>query len=189
MIVAGGRARRFGSEKALAQVEGQPMIAQVAKVLQPACEALAVNARTDSGAAAWAASQGLAVLPDPPGAEGPLAGVIAGLQWAEAAGAGLLATAPCDTPWLPADLVLRLAGALTPDAGCAVAAVGHHRHPLCALWRVEQKPVLRAALAGGARHPPLHRLAAELGAAVAQFDDARAFANINTAADLKASPA
>lgn len=184
VIVAGGRAARFGADKALAEVDGQPMIARVADVLRPACDALAVNAREGSGAAAWASARGLPILPDPAGAEGPLAGIVSGLEWAQAQPAAWLVTAPCDTPWLPVDLVPRLAAQLGGGAPCAIAAVGEELHPLCAIWRVEHSAAVRSALTSGARHPPLRRLAIEMGAEVAQFHDRDAFANVNTPEDL-----
>ncbi|WP_395671680.1 molybdenum cofactor guanylyltransferase [Phenylobacterium sp.] len=183
LVLAGGRSSRFGSEKAMTQIGGRPMIALCADALE-ACEVLAVSARPASGAAAWAAVRGLPVLADANGlAHGPLAGVHAGLQWATAAGAEALATTPCDTPDLPADLLPRLLEALGPDVpGVVATGPGGRLAPLCALWRVSQGPALTAALAGGA-HPPVQALLDELGFRHVAFG-AGVLTNINTPADL-----
>jgi molybdopterin-guanine dinucleotide biosynthesis protein A len=184
VIVSGGRSRRFGSEKAMAQIAGGPLIAQCYDVLANACEAVAINAPVESATAAWARGLTLAVVPDLPGMpRGPLSGLCVGLEWAAAQGASMLATSPCDTPWLPSDLVDRLVAALTPDAGAAIAACGAELHPICAVWRVNRAPVVRAVLDAG-RHPPVRELAESLNATVAEFADPRAFANVNTVDEL-----
>jgi molybdenum cofactor guanylyltransferase len=184
VIVSGGRSRRFGSEKALAQLDGRPLIAHCYDVLASACAAVAVNAPVESATAAWARGLALAVIPDLPGMpQGPLTGLGVGLEWAAARGASLLATTPCDTPWLPSDLVERLVAALTPDAGAAIAGCGAELHPICAVWRVSQAPVVRTVLDAG-RHPPIRELAERLSAPVVDFSDRRAFANVNTVDDL-----
>lgn len=177
VILAGGRSTRFGSEKAVAVVEGAPMIARVAAVLRSEAAALAVNATERSGAAAWAREQGLSVLPDAPGAAyGPLSGVLAGLEWAQAQGADVLVTAPCDTPWLPQDMVDRLVAGLG-DAPAAAATTADGSHPLCTAWRTSLLPRLRETLRSG--HPSVRDWLAEVGAAPVRFDDAPAFSNLN----------
>ncbi len=112
-----------------------------------------------------------------------MSGVKAGLAWARAAGAELLVSAPCDTPFLPADLVSRLAQALTPEAGAATARTTEGLQPLCTLWRCDRLEAVQAALAGG-EHPAIRKVLAGLGAVEVGFDDARAFDNINTPQDL-----
>ena len=182
VVLAGGRSTRFGSEKAMVEVDGAPMVARVAAVLAAGCEAVAVNARPDSGAAAWARTAGLALLPDPPGApDGPLAGVLAGLHAAEARGCTWLLSAPCDTPWLPGDMGARLAAGVG-DTRAAVATTAEGSHPLCALWSVALRPRLAAALAEG-RHPSVRAWLREVGAAEVRFADAAAFLNLNTPVD------
>lgn len=121
-------------------------------------------------------------LADPAGApDGPLAGVLAGLRWAESA--HWLATIPCDAPLLPDDLVTRLiAGAEAASAPLAYAATTDGPQPLCAVWRPALAGKLVDALAGG--HPPIHAFAAEVGAVRVRFDDASTFLNINTREDL-----
>ena len=98
LVLAAGRSRRFGGDKALAELDGLSLLDHVLATLGRACGVLAVNAREGSDIDAFARARGLASLPDPPGApDGPLSGLLAGLVWAEGQGAELLATAPCDT--------------------------------------------------------------------------------------------
>ena len=156
------------------------MIAAVAAVLAPACAALAINAPPGSFAAEWAAAEGRTCLSDDPNdPEGPLAGVKAGLQWARSRGADWLVTAPCDTPWLPHDLVARLG----LGGGPAVAETDEGGQWLCALWPVSGLEPLSAALAGG-RHGKVETLLSVLGAKRVRFADASAFANVNRPEDL-----
>ncbi len=184
LVLAGGRSTRFGQEKAVAQWRGAPLVSHVAGVLAEGCGLVAVNAAPGSGAAAFAAETGLPLLPDPPGvAAGPLAGVLAGLRWLERGAGDLLVTAPCDTPALPDDLVLRLCRALHPEAGAAYVRDVGRAHPLCAVWRADAAGLVEA-LAAGADHPPVLKALEALNAAVAPAPDAAAFANVNTLADL-----
>ena len=182
VVLAGGRSTRFGSEKAVAVVDGAPMVARVAAVLAHGCEAVAVNAPEASGAAAWARAHGLTVLPDPPGLpDGPLAGVLAGLDAAERHGAAWLLTAPCDTPCLPADLGERLMSAVGAAPAATVVTTSEGSHPLCTLWSVGLRAPLAAALDAGA-HPSVRAWLRQAGAAQVAFADTRAFANLNTPA-------
>ena len=176
LVLAGGRSSRFGREKASEPLQGRPLIDWVAAVMQAGTERLAVSAPPGS-AAAYAAARGLPCLPDPlsgPLAGGPLAGVAEGLRWAAAGGAGWLATAPCDTPFLPPDLVARLVAGRS--AGGAVARTAQGLQPLCALWPVGALATLESART----HPPIRRVLAEFGAAEVAFKDAAAFDNLNT---------
>jgi len=176
LILAGGQGSRMGgADKALLPLAGQPLLAHVLARVAPQVATMAVSA---NGEAARLAGFGLPVLADAPGCagEGPLAGVLAGLNWAAATGAERLLVVPCDTPFLPADLAARLAAA--PAA--AFAAAGGRDHASVALWRVADRAALAALFAGGER-----RLRAALaGAARVEFAAPEAFANINTAADL-----
>ncbi len=182
LVLAGGRSSRFGSDKAMAVLEGRPLIAHVADALAAGCEALAVNAPLQRQAAAWARAAGRPLLPDPPGApDGPLTGVLEGLRWAATRGCDALATAPCDTPRLPADLTARLAEALG-EVPAAVARTSEGVQPLCALWRVSLAGPMAQALAQG--HPSVRRWLSGIGAVEVAFPDAAAFANVNTPSDL-----
>jgi molybdopterin-guanine dinucleotide biosynthesis protein A len=180
-VLAGGRSSRFGAEKALAELEGRSLFDRVFAVLAAGCSKVAVSAREGSQMAELAAARGLERLDDPPNAAaGPLSGVLAGLVWAQGQGADLLATAPCDTPLLPADLVQRLACAGRP---VAVARAPDGLHPLCGLWRTSLAEPLAALLANG-RHPPVRDAVFALGGCAVDFDAASAFANVNSRDDL-----
>jgi molybdopterin-guanine dinucleotide biosynthesis protein A len=183
-LLAGGEGRRIGGAKALIDLGGAPLLAHAARSLRPAAAALAVVG--DAEAARLLDAEALS---DPPGAaRGPLAGVCAALDWAERRGAGWLALAPCDTPFLPDDLVaLLLDAALQAHAPIACAKTADGVHPLVSLWRVDVAGAVRAALRER-RHPAIHRFIADLGAAHLALADAD-LANINTPEDLEAARA
>jgi molybdopterin-guanine dinucleotide biosynthesis protein A len=124
------------------------------------------------------------VQDDPALPAGPLNGVLAGLDWAHKLGLDFLATAPCDAPLLPEDLFAHLRDAIA-DASAAYVATSDGDHPLCALWRVDLAPSLRAALTRGV-HPPVWRFLEENGAHAVRFADAARFANANTPETLAA---
>ncbi len=172
-----------GTDKAFLPLSGRPLIALAVERLGPQVAALAISANGD---AARFATFDLPVLPDTvPGFCGPLAGILAGLDWAADGGAQALVSVAVDTPFFPCDLVPRLllaAGA----GGAAVAASGGRVHPVFGLWPVALRGHLRTALVQGTRRAgDWVRLAGAEGA-VAQFPvaDPDPFFNINTAADL-----
>ncbi len=184
VILAGGRSSRMGGgDKALLALAGRPMLAHVVDRLAPQVAALALSANGDPGRFA---AFGLPVLPDPvPGQPGPLAGILAGLDWAAERGARAVVSTPADTPFLPRDLVARLAAAgdlsrpvvvTTPGAGGGVAA-----HPASALWPVACRAALRAALAAGERRVGAF---AEAEGSATVLLAAAGFRNLNTPADL-----
>jgi molybdenum cofactor guanylyltransferase len=184
-ILAGGGGRRLGGvDKARVMLGGEWLAAHVAGRVRPQVAALAIVAQGDG---VRLSPLSLPVLPDGmPGGLGPLAGVLAGLDWAAAQGADAVVTVPVDTPFLPPDLVPRLVAAMG-EAPAAVAAADGRRHPTCAVWRVSLREVVRAALAGGMRK--LDSFATGIGAAQAAFPAAQAFHNINTPEDLRAAEA
>lgn len=183
LILAGGRSSRFGREKALADLDGRPFIAHVLEVLACGCEQIAISVRADSLAAAFAAEHALPCLSDAAGdPDGPLAGVKAGLIWAAAVGADVLATAPCDTPFLPRDMVQVLAEA----RGAAVARTSDGLQPLCALWPVGALAEVTAALSSG-DHPTIKQVQKQLKAMEIGFEDASLFDNLNTPADYQSA--
>ena len=182
LVIAAGRSRRFGAEKAVAELLDKPMLVWAAERLGRSCALVGVNARPGSDTERLARVRNLPVLHDAPGdAQGALAGVKAGLVWAEQLGARALAVSPCDSPLLPADVFERLLGAA--GTGAAVAETADGRQPLCSVWPVAALPAVTAALVAGA-HPPTWRVLESLSAARVVFDDAAAFANINTRTDL-----
>ncbi|WP_143598915.1 molybdenum cofactor guanylyltransferase MobA [Pseudothioclava arenosa] len=180
LILAGGRGIRMGGiDKALLPLMGRPLVDHVLTRLAPQLGPIAVSA---NGNPARFEPWGLPVLRDGFMGEGPLAGLMAGLGWAEAQGAKALVTVAVDTPFVPADLVARLA-----DRGVdlpVVAASGGRRHPTVALWPVSEAPRIAEAFAEGER-----RLGAVLsGARSVDFSAAPdPFFNINTPADLDAA--
>lgn len=177
LVLAGGRSRRFGAEKAAALFEGRPLLDGSLDVLAGPCGWLAVNAPPGSGAAILAAARHLDPVCDAEGGpDGPLSGVLAGLAWARTLGAGWLATVPCDTPRLPVDLVPRLIAAAGDGPG-ASADSPDGRQPLCAVWRVELLAALSATLRDG--HPAVRAFQDDMGMTRALFADSAAFANLN----------
>jgi molybdopterin-guanine dinucleotide biosynthesis protein A len=184
LLIAGGRSLRFGEEKAMSTCRGVPLMDASARVFSD-LTAYAVSARPQSGAARYAQTRRLPLLHDDPNApSGPLAGVLAGLRWARRQGFDYLATAPCDVPLIPRDLVSHLAEAIGA-AQVAYAVTAQGEHPLCALWRVDLADDIAQRLQAG-EHPAVRAVLAASGARAVRFADARAFANANTKAELAA---
>ncbi|MDP3658727.1 molybdenum cofactor guanylyltransferase [Phenylobacterium sp.] len=183
LILAGGRSRRFGSDKALATLGGVTLLARAHARLTQVCDVVAVSASDTSSVAATARALGSPVLPDPRGSpRGPLSGVLAGLEWAQGKGGGQLITLPCDAPLAPIDLESRLLDAIG-DAPASVARTPDGMQPLCAVWRSWMIRPLALALADGL-HPPVHQVLSDANAVEVTFQDATAFLNINTLEDL-----
>jgi molybdenum cofactor guanylyltransferase len=189
VILAGGLARRMGGgDKGLLRLNGQTLLSRVIDRLEPQVANLAINANGD---AARFAPFGLDVIADSiDGFVGPLAGVLAGLDWAAARGAESIVTAAADTPFFPCDLVpqLQLAGdgmtqplvlAATPDP-----KRGQVRHPTFGLWPVALREDLRAALNDGLRKVVLWSDKHEGREAVFPVTSFDPFFNVNTPVDL-----
>ena len=180
VILAGGLGRRMGgTDKGLQLLRGQPMVAWVIERLRPQVSELLINANQNG---ARYAEFGYRVVPDQlPDFAGPLAGLHAALS---VAGQPLVLTVPCDSPFLPADLVSRLLAALTAaKADLAVARTFEQVHPVFCLCRREVLPHLTEYLQGGGRK--FERWYSTLNAVEVAFDDqAEAFANINTLEEL-----
>lgn len=184
VILAGGLATRMGGgDKALLPLGEGTLLDQVMMRLGPQVAGLALNANGD---AARFARFGLPVLPDSiDGFAGPLAGVLAGLDWASENGAETIVTAAADTPFFPCDLVPRLQQAGEGMANPLVLAVTREgRHPTFGLWPVALRDDLRAALLGGLRK--VVQWTDAHGGRTAMFQEAGdPFFNINTPADLE----
>jgi molybdopterin-guanine dinucleotide biosynthesis protein A len=180
VVLAGGLGRRMGGvDKGLQLLHGQPLVHWVIERLAPQVDELLINANQNGERYA---AFGHPVVPDRiPGFAGPLAGVHAALA---AARHPLVATAPCDSPFLPQDLVARLAQALlAADAELAVARTFDQPHPVFCLCRRSLLPHLSAFLADGGRR--FERWYSTLNAVEVGFDDeAAAFENLNTREDL-----
>jgi molybdenum cofactor guanylyltransferase len=148
VVLAGGLARRMGGgDKPLREIAGQTILARVITRLKPQCEGLLLSANGDP---LRFASFGLPVIAD--GVDdypGPLAGILAGLDWAAAhrPDAPWILTAPGDCPFLPRNLVVRLRDAISAEgAELAVAASEGRSHPVIGLWKVALRGALREAL-------------------------------------------
>lgn len=187
VILAGGQATRMGGgDKGLRMLGGQSLLARVEARLAPQVAEIALNANGD---AARFENLGMPVIGDSvEGFVGPLAGVLAGLDWAASQGAETIVTAAADTPFFPCDLVpqLLLASegmthplvlAATPDA-----KRGRARHPTFGLWPVALRDDLREALEGGLRKVVLWT--DTHGGREALFPQEEAFFNVNTPDDL-----
>jgi len=153
IILAGGLARRLGGlDKGLIEIAGRPILARLIERLGPQCAALALNANGDP---ARFARFGLPVLADGiEGFAGPLAGVLAGMDYAAARfpSARDLLSVPADTPFVPQDLAARLAAARASAAATiAVAASAGKTHHAVALWPLWLGGDLRQALEQGER--------------------------------------
>ena len=180
VILAGGQGRRMGGvDKGLQVLGGKPMIGHVIARLAPQVDEIVINANQNLERYA---QFGHPVAPDVTGGfAGPLAGLQAGLQ---AAKHPLVVTAPCDSPFLPLDLVARLAGALG-ERQLAVARTGDQPHPVFALVRRDLLGHLTAYLASGGRK--IDAWYASLEVVEVEFDDeAEGFSNINTREELRA---
>jgi molybdopterin-guanine dinucleotide biosynthesis protein A len=186
IIVAGGQGSRIGGAKPLLPFgSGNLLDAVIARAL-PQVAALAVNIPADRDRA-YALRYGdrFPLLPDPIAESvGPLNGVLAGLEWIGRTGAAhWLASFPCDTPFLPLDIVSQLAAASDRHAPAA-AKDGQRVHALCALWPVECADVLRRGIEDGSLRSMMSALEAFGGETCLIKSEPDAFFNINTQADL-----
>jgi len=168
-ILAGGRASRFGSDKALAIYRGQPLVAHVAAWLTPQVDRVVLS----GGQASLRSIGRLEDFPRP--GLGPLAGLCAALRHAEITGFAAVVSVGCDTPVLPPDLVARL------------QAVGEAAYvenmPLIGIWPVSVADALERRLAEG-RDRSMRSWAREVGAFPLTLK--APVANVNTPADLQA---
>jgi molybdopterin-guanine dinucleotide biosynthesis protein A len=190
VILAGGLARRMGGgDKALKPLAGRSLLARVIERFAPQVGPLALSANGDP---ARFSAFGLDVIADPlPGALGPIAGIAAAWIWAGARRPPCrhVATIAVDTPFLPLDLISRLAGALAaaPDAGVAVAASAGRVHPVAALHRIGEVEPILAGLADGSLRRVMRWLDDRRPVIVDfPFDPTDPFENLNTEADLAA---
>ena len=185
LVLAGGMGRRMGGiDKGLVPLDGKPMIAHVLARLVPQVSAVIVNANQNRER--YEAFGYPVVADDVGGFAGPLAGLHAGLA---RAATPYVATSPCDSPFLPLDLVARLGEGLErTGAQLAVAYTFEQAHPVFAFVDRAVLPHLAAFLAGGGRK--IDAWYATLAVAPVHFDDCEAaFRNINTKDELAAATA
>ena len=182
IVLAGGQGRRMGGvDKGLRELRGKPMIAWALERFAPQVDEVLINANQNLDVYA---RFGYSVIADEIGGfAGPLAGLHRGLT---AANHALVATVPCDSPFLPLDLVARLFAALdSSGAQLAVAKTGDQPHPVFCLCRRDVLPHLTEYLAGGGRK--IDAWYSTLHVVEVPFDDQpQAFSNINTPQELQA---
>ena len=181
IILAGGQGRRMGNvDKGLQLLRGKPMVQHVLERFAPQVDEVLINANQNLDAYAKFSHQ---VVPDDIGGfVGPLAGLHRGLSTAQH---DLVATVPCDSPFLPLDLIARLYAALDDQkADLAVARTGNQPHPVFCLTRKSVLPGLTAFLQSGGRKIDAWYVALKI--VEVQFEDEpEAFSNINTAQELR----
>ena len=180
LVLAGGQGSRMGGvDKGLQPFRGKPMVAHAIERLAPQVDEVLINANRNPDA--YAGFGHRVIADEIPGFAGPLAGFERGLAHARGA---LVVTVPCDSPFLPGDLVARLRGTLeSRGADVAVARTGAQPHPVFCLMRRAVHPSLRDFLARGERK--IDRWYAALSVVEVAFDDeAEAFLNINTREEL-----
>lgn len=180
VVLAGGEGRRIGGDKPLRKLGGERLIDRALRQARQWSECVAVSVRDPEQLGSVPAP----LLIDRPDVEGPLAGLIAALEFAGSCRSERLLTLPADAPFLPHDLLVRLAAAIG-EGGCAVAESGGHLHPVCALWRTSaaQRQV-EAYLASGRRS--LRGFAKDVGAVGVAWPSAPydPFFNVNDRDDL-----
>jgi molybdopterin-guanine dinucleotide biosynthesis protein A len=180
VLLAGGQGRRMGGvDKGLVPLAGKPMAAHALERLSPQVDELIISANRNT--LAWEAFGYRVLSDDIQGYAGPLAGLHAALTRASHP---LVVTAPCDSPYLPIDLVARLAAAWhATGADVAVVKTFERLHPVFCLCGRETITQLDAYLAAGGRR--MDRWYADLKVVEVAFDDQdAAFRNINTREDL-----
>jgi molybdenum cofactor guanylyltransferase len=181
VVLCGGRGTRMGGvDKGLKPLRGRPMVEWVLERFVPQVDEVLINANQNLDVYG---RLGHRVIPDVIGGfAGPLAGLHRGLR--EAAH-DLVATVPCDSPFLPTDLIARLRAALEQrEAEIAVAKTGDQPHPVFCLCRRGVATSLGDFLAGGGRK--IDAWYSKLRVAEVLFDDeAAAFSNVNTEDELR----
>lgn len=190
VVLAGGRGLRMGGvDKGLQLYQGIPLALHALRRLQPQVGRTVINANRH---AAQYASFGVPVLADePPDYAGPLAGFASALRHCSTP---FLLTVPCDSPLFPSDLAVRLAAPLA-STDCDIAMVvapdseaggsaSPRTQPVFCLMRTRVLPGLEAFMAGGGRK--IEAWTAGQRTTPVHFDDAQAFLNVNTLAELQA---
>lgn len=179
VILAGGRGSRMGGDKGLVDLGGRPLIGWVIGVLRNQGAGIVISA--NENLAAYAELGYPVVKDEVEGYAGPLAGLQAAVQHG---GSEWVASVPCDTPFLPNNLVERLLAA-ADGADAAVAVAGRERQPVIAVYRRSLAPRLRAFLDHGQRK--VGDWLDTLQTREAVFEDEAAFVNINSGEELQAA--
>jgi molybdopterin-guanine dinucleotide biosynthesis protein A len=190
LVLAGGLARRMGGgDKIMLRIGGATILERVLGRMRPQCARLILNANGDP---ARFTATGLPVVPDSvPDFAGPLAGILAGLDWVaeHAPEIEWIASVPGDCPFLPRDLVFRLhAARLAANTPLACARSGDWRHPVVGLWSVALREDLRRALVEESLRK-IEIWTARHGVAIAEWPDKPVdpFFNVNRPEDAAAA--
>jgi molybdopterin-guanine dinucleotide biosynthesis protein A len=190
LVLAGGLARRMGGgDKALITIGGAAILDRVLQRLGPQCAHIVLNANGDP--ARFSRYRLPVIADDVPGFAGPLAGILAGLDWAAYHAPDLthVASVPGDCPFLPRDLVARLHQAMrAAKTPLACARSGEWRHPVVGLWQVVLRHDLRRALVEESLHN-IEVWTARHGVALAEWPSVPIdpFFNVNTPEDAAAA--
>jgi molybdenum cofactor guanylyltransferase len=181
LVLAGGMGRRMDSrDKGLVEFRGLPMAQHAITRLLPQVNALLINANRNIET--YAAFGHRVVSDDVGGFAGPLAGLHAGMKLSDSA---LIVTVPCDSPFLPLDLVARLCDAMQlENADITVASTSGQLQPVFALYKTSLLPSLQQFLTDGGRK--IDKWYEQHKTVAVEFKDEHAFANINTLRDLEA---
>lgn len=180
VILAGGASSRYGSDKALAPLGCVSLLQRIADQVQPQVDLLALSGKARPGFS-------LQVIADDVEHAGPLAALRTILAWADARKYPLVATFPCDTPFVPAGAVKRLRDALN-DSDCAMAQHNGVAHPACTIWKTTVRAKIEDTLALGVHS--LQGATARVSTVTVDFSDTMEgpegdpFFNINTHADM-----
>jgi molybdenum cofactor guanylyltransferase len=181
LLLAGGDGSRIGGGKPLRRLGARSLIEHALAAARSWSDALAISLREPGQLGQLPAP----VIVDAPELGGPLGGLAAGLAHAAQTGRETLLTIPCDMPFLPPDLALRLAGAIGSKQA-ALAASGGRLHPVCGLWRTEARDLLPVYVATGRRS--LNGLAEHVGFEAVEWPGTPdPFFNVNSAEDLAAA--
>lgn len=190
LCVAGGMGTRMGADKPFVHFRSGILLDAVMDRARPQVDVLMLNVRTEHVALCQSRyGDQFALVPDAfEGKAGPLGGVVAGLQRLPSLGVEWLATFPCDTPFLPRDIVstLRKAVEQTADRPAVAVAMGQVQS-LCALWPYQCLDALREGVASGRYRSVLKALDMLQAVRVDASVEPHAFSNINTRADLEAA--
>lgn len=185
VIFAGGASRRYGRDKAMAKLDGVPLLQRVVDRFAPQVNALVISGEPRLEIAVPA-------IPDSLQGAGPLSALCSVLRQAMQHDWPMVATVSCDTPFIPVDIVARLWGALK-NHDCAVASRGGVRHLTCTLWATRACPEIEAAFEAGVRS--LHGAVSRLDAVAVDFSaidggpEGDPFYNINSPEDMAAAQA